>query len=271
MNWNPKPENIKGLVETLNIGEDSLLFVDDSDFENDQMKQYLPTVKLHPVPNKGVEYYESQNRWFNHFLKLTKSEEDRKKLEQYRANFKRAETESQFKDYNEFLSSLGLKMTIFKNDASLLDRMAQMTQKTNQFNLTTRRYTIADMEHKLNSKAFDLYAFELEDKFGSSGITGLSIVDNIKNEIDTFLMSCRVLGRKAEVAFAEAILEDQFKKTDYLKAQYLKTKKNAQVENFYEKLGFTLVSSEVRSKCYKLIKQDFYKSNIEYLSLSYEY
>ncbi|RXJ46034.1 HAD-IIIC family phosphatase [Gelidibacter gilvus] len=273
VNWEPKGENLKKLAEQLNIGIDSFVFVDDSDFEVQMMRDQVPSVTTIQVPKNAVQYYIDQQEWSNYFIQLNESEEDAKKLEQYKQNVERANAETKFEDFAGFLESLDLELTIHINDAQLISRMAQMTQKTNQFNLTTQRYTESQIEHFVNNADYDCFAFSVKDKFGDSGITGLCIIHHTEENIasiDTLLMSCRILGRNIEYQFLEEVLSQVFKKTEFLKAQYKVSKKNAQVVDFYDKIHFELIEESEAGKSYAMKKPSFAATNAyNYIKVNY--
>ena len=142
----------------------------------------------------------------------------------------------------DYLHSLNMKMTVRLNDPASVTRLAQLTQKTNQFNLTTRRYSEKEIAEKINGDDFSVYHFSLEDNFGNSGIVGLAIVEqgnSKKVRLDTFLMSCRVIGRLAEQAFLSTIVSNlKTRGIETLSADYIPTRKNILVENFLPENGF---------------------------------
>src|SRR5690606_26246470 len=154
-----------------------------------------------------------------YFVQLNESEEDAKKLEQYKQNVERANAENKFENFDAFLESLNLELTIYKNDEQHISRMAQMSQKTNQFNLTTKRYTETQIEEFVKSEKFDSFAFGVRDKFGDNGITGFCIVNYSEKRlatIDTLLMSCRILGRNIEFQFLEEVFNQVFTKSELI-------------------------------------------------------
>tara|TARA_R110002096_G_scaffold16243_2_gene55547 strand:+ start:10322 stop:12052 length:1731 start_codon:yes stop_codon:yes gene_type:complete len=273
VNWEPKGENLKQLAKELNIGVDSFVFIDDSDFEVQLMCDQVPSVTSLQVPKNAVDYYVVQQTWSNYFVQLNQSEEDGKKLEQYQQNVKRASEEQKFQNFEGFLEALNLELCIHQNDAGLISRMAQMTQKTNQFNLTTQRYTEAQLTEFVNNKDYDCFAFSVKDKFGDSGITGLCIIDYTNKQsasIDTLLMSCRILGRNIEFKFLEEILSKVFEKSALLYATYKPTKKNTQVADFYAKLGFELVEKSAEMSLYSMKASTFVPSNsYNYITLQH--
>ena len=273
VNWESKGENLKQLAKELNIGIDSFVFVDDSDFEVQLMRDQVPSIATIQVPKNAVQYYIEQQQWTNYFIQLNESEEDAKKLDQYKQNVERASAENRFEDFEGFLNSLDLELCIYQNDSQLISRMAQMTQKTNQFNLTTPRYTEAQIEQFVNSEDYDCFAFSTKDKFGDSGITGLCIVsyaDQKTASIDALLMSCRILGRTIEYKFLEEVLSQVFVRAEKLNATYTVTKKNAQVANFYNKIGFELIEESEAMKLYSMKKSTLEASNsFNYIKVNY--
>ena len=175
-NWSDKVTNLKEIAQELNIGLDSLVFVDDSSFEVNLIKEQLPEVKVLQVPERLYEYPKMLRENRSLFYNLSFTPEDKKKIKMYKQQVKRETVKKEFSDIEDYLASLELKMTIFEDDESIIPRMSQMTQKTNQFNLTTKRYTEGDILKFINESNSDVYAFSVSDKFGNSGITGLSIL-----------------------------------------------------------------------------------------------
>ena len=273
VNWEAKSDNLSTLANELNIGIDSFVFVDDSDFEVQLMKDQLPAVKTIQVSKNAAQYYVDQQEWANQFVQLNQSQEDAKKLEQYKQNAERSNAEMKYEDVEGFLKALDLKLTIHKNDESLIARMAQMTQKTNQFNLTTLRYSENQIKRFVNSDEYDCFAFGVQDKFGDSGVTGLCIInynEPAAAQIDSLLMSCRILGRKIEFKFLEEVLAAVFEKNKVVHAAYIRTSKNAQVADFYAKVGFTLKDKSDDGCSYSMKKATFEPSNgYNYITLRY--
>lgn len=241
INWNDKVSNIKEIAEELNIGLDSLVFIDDNPTERELVKQLLPMIE---VPEFPIQPYELpsffQSIVDNYFKIYTLTNEDKKKTEQYRANASRIKAQRSFTDFSKFLETLEMKLVIESANDFSIQRIAQMTQKTNQFNLTTRRYTDVDIKSFLFKGAL-IYTLCVSDKFGENGITGCIIIKN--NHIDSFLLSCRILGKGIEKAFMYYVLNIlKSKGIQIVTAEYLPTVKNVQVKGFYEDCGFTCES-----------------------------
>lgn len=241
INWNNKADNISEIAEELNIGLDSLVFVDDNPTERELVKQMLPMVEVPEFPKHPYLYPGfAQELVDNYFRIYTLTSEDLSKTQQYKDNAERAHFKQGFTNYEDYLGSLDMELTIENLSDFNITRFAQMTQKTNQFNLTTKRYTETD----LSSMAADgslLYGLRVKDKFGDNGLTGLIIINKHgKNAIiDSLLLSCRILGKNIETEFVRYILS-KLKDigVNHISATYIKTLKNAQVADFYDKLGF---------------------------------
>lgn len=253
INWNDKASNIEELASELNIGLDSMVFLDDNPVERELVRGVLPMVEVPEFPTRPYElmpfFFDLVDKYFKVYA-LTA--EDKNKTEQYRLNAERNKMKRSFDSMEDFLASLDLKLTIKCADESAVIRLAQMTQKTNQFNLTTKRYTDSELMNFMNC-GWGIYGLSVSDKFGDYGLTGL-FMQNPDHEIDTLLLSCRVLGKGIEFAFMKvvfSILRD--KGFSDLSAYYIPTLKNKQVSDFYEKCGFELVcQDESGTKRYKL-------------------
>jgi HAD-superfamily phosphatase, subfamily IIIC/FkbH-like domain len=246
INWQNKAENIKELAEELNIGLDSFVFVDDNPTERELIKQMLPMVEVPDFPEKPYQipafFASLVDKYFRVY---SVTEEDKNKTQQYKANAERKREEQKFTDYSEYLSSLNIEIEILKANDFNLSRIAQMTQKTNQFNLTTRRYIDADIKSFMDRGSF-VYCINVKDKFGDNGITGCTIIDcsGKKCFIDSLLLSCRILGKGIEFAFMQTILLLLKKQgIEEIQSLYIPTKKNVQVCDFYDKMGFMLTST----------------------------
>jgi FkbH-like protein len=274
INWNDKATNLKEIAQELNIGLESIVFVDDSDFELGLVKQQLPEVETLKVPANLYEYPQLLRDNQSLFYSSSESAEDLQRAVMYKQQAIRVEDKKKFHDIESYLNTLDIKIFVHLNPLPIATRISQLTQKTNQFNLTTKRYTEADINSFINSEDHVTFAFDVSDKYGDSGITGVSILqtDLIKKTatIDSLLMSCRVLGRNIEFAFFDFLI-------DYLKAlemetisaSYIKSFKNKQVSGFYETLGFICVKDLGTEKVYELKTSDYIRRNINYINLSY--
>ena len=237
INWADKATGIRHLAEELNIGLDSIVFVDDSPSERELVRQALPEVEVPDFPSQPYElpafFHSLVEKYFRIY---TITAEDAAKTEQYKANALRAQSQRDFVDFDAYLRSLEIMITIEAVNEFNIPRIAQLTQKTNQFNLTTRRYTESDIRRFLQ-RGWKIWCLSVSDRFGDDGITGCIMVDG--DAIDTFLLSCRILGKGIEYVFAKQILsllKEQGIKT--VSAEYIPTAKNAQVCGFLEAVGF---------------------------------
>lgn len=246
INWNNKSENIKEIAYELNLGLDSFVFIDDNPFERQLIKDYLPDVSVPDFPDEPYELVD----WFykvlipEYFVKINLTDEDLTKHNQYKANLERAKLEKDVTNYNTFIEQLNIRYNVFINNRLQISRISQLTQKTNQFNLTTKRYTELDIEKLLQGKLNFIYTLEYIDKFGKEGIVSLAIVkpEDDKMFIDSFLMSCRVFGRFLEYNFMKEIALDLLKKgITEIYAKYIPTNKNVIVKDFYTNCGFTKI------------------------------
>ncbi len=241
INWDDKSTNIRRLSEDLNIGLDSMVFVDDSDFEVNLIRELLPMVSVLHIPIAKMTMAKELLSQQGYFDSLTYSIEDRKRGAMYKAEAERKEIKKGFTTLDDYLKSLEMKVEISIADAISIPRIAQLTQKTNQFNLTTRRYTEADIKSFCDNDNIDVIYVKLKDKFGEYGIIGASIIrfDAGIAEIDSFLLSCRALGREVEVVFLQSILKYiRELKIEKAVGLYLPTRKNMQTKDFYSNFGF---------------------------------
>jgi len=265
INWNNKADNIKEIALELNIGMDSMVFIDDNPAERELIKQAFPEVCVPDFPEHLYLYpVFIKQLTDDYFSAYALTEEDLIKTRQYMENAERAQHKSQFADMDAYLRSLEIKLTIEKLNEFNKARFAQMTQKTNQFNLTTRRYTETEIQSFADNGGL-VYGLRVRDKFGDYGLTGLMIIlfDKQNAYIDTLLLSCRILGKKIEYVFVKFILI-KLKKNgiQQIRASYIKTAKNEQVEKFYDSIGFSVNKISLDNTDYELIIQN------EELSLS---
>lgn len=251
INWNDKVTNLREIANELNIGLDSLVLIDDSEFEINLVKKLLPEIEAVQLP-KDPASYKDLLKSCGLFDTLTFSEEDRARSEMYRAEISRKEVELQVTTLEDYYKYLEMEVTIKSADGFSIPRISQLTQKTNQFNLTTKRYSEFEIKGLAESKDADVRYLHLKDRFGDNGIVGVAILKEQGNDafIDTFLLSCRVIGRGVEEAFLKDCVniarERSCKKIIGL---YIPTKKNGQVEEFYKNHDFSLIeknSSEAK-------------------------
>jgi len=240
-NWEPKAENIVKIAETLGLGTDSFVFIDDNPVEREAVRKFLPEVAVPDFPDR----IENLPTWLlrevapAHFGKYAITAEDEGKTEQYRANAARQKLAASF-DLDGYLRELNIEFNIQVNPSAQLVRAAQMTQKTNQFNLTTRRYEVTDLARFVESNEHAVLMLDYRDRFGDEGSVALAIVDLAEGRIDTFLTSCRVIGRKVESRLLDKAVElCRDRGLHKVIGEYIPTRKNKMAASFYEDHGFT--------------------------------
>lgn len=273
VNWNDKVSNLNEIAKQLNIGKDSIVFIDDSDFEINLIKKYLPEIKTIQVPSQLYEYPALVRSFIDDFYNIKETQDDLNRIKSYQTETFREVSKSEFGNIEAYLESLNLEMYIYRDSQVHIDRMAQLTQKTNQFNLTTKRYTVSDINSFVSSTEYLTMAFEIKDRFGEFGITGCSFskISNDEAFIDTFLMSCRVLGRNLEFRFLDEIMFS-LKELGVVKvnATYIRTLKNNQVVDFYEKAGFKVANKIDDMIDYVISMNEYTPMNINYIKVKYE-
>jgi FkbH-like protein len=270
VNWADKATNLREMAAELNVGLDSFVFVDDSSFEANLIKEQLPQVTVLQVPERLHEYPQMLRDNGALFYNLSATAEDARKSQMYVEQAQREADKESFADLESYLASLGMALTIHLDDLSIVPRMAQLSQKTNQFNVTTKRYTEADIEKFVKDAGWAVFAFSVSDKFGDNGITGLCIVkiDGPNATIDTFLMSCRIIGRNIEYAFMDRLMAHlQARDVRRVDAQYLETAKNGQVRELFDRCRFSLEASTASQRNYSLRTSDYEPKKIAYVEI----
>ena len=248
-NWERKSGNIQQLLRLLNIGASSAIFIDDNPFEIEEVGRAHPDLlclKFHINDFSDInnELFKLSSL-YEHNLTV----EDTFKADSYFQEEKRKDFLDKSNSLENYLRDLSIKMTVHLNDMSLVSRVSQLTQKTNQFNLTTKRYSISEIEMFMKNN--DVYAFSVEDKFGSMGVVGVVIV--VDNMVDSLLLSCRAFGREIEKAMilAVSVHVDKFP----LYSQYRPTQKNDMTKDFYTKNGFHEQDIDNSTVIYRLNKK----------------
>jgi FkbH-like protein len=244
--WNDKAGNLRAIAAELNIGLDSLVFLDDNPFERTLVRKELPMVAVPEVPDDPALVPQVLAA-AGYFEGVAVTSEDRERTEQYQSNRRRDQLKATVTNLDEYLESLQMRMLWRPFDKLGLQRTVQLINKTNQFNLTTRRYAEEDVLALIDEPhAFGLQ-LRLVDRFGDNGIIGIvigrSAAERAELTIDTWLMSCRVLGRQVEPTTLN-LIADQARRlgAQRLIGEYIPTPKNAMVKDHYEKLGFTVMS-----------------------------
>ncbi len=244
-NWDPKSRNLADIASEINLLPESFVFVDDNPAEREIIRSQIKGVAVPEIGN--VENYIRAIDHAGYFEVTNLSEDDAKRNEMYKANVQRAALEASFTDYGQYLDSLEMTGVVAAFEPVLLDRIAQLTNKSNQFNLTTRRYSRADIEEVADSCEYiDIYG-RLVDKFGDNGVVSV-VIGHINADIldvDLWIMSCRVLKRDMEYAMMDGLVarakEAGCKK---IRGYYYPTAKNNMVREFYGGMGFDKVSED---------------------------
>ena len=260
INWLPKSQNIREISEKLNISLNSIVYVDDSKFEQDEVRNILPQIEIPSInedPINNINIIDQSFFFENHAI----LNEDINRKDFYKSKLKFDETKTKFKNYDDFLKSLDMKMQIIKLNDDNLKRSTQLNNKTNQFNLVTKRLTEVEMKSFIENDKKFAYCIKLNDKFGDSGIISLillSISENIVN-IDNWLMSCRVFKRGLESAFMNYLVKHLISESyEHLYATYIPSKKNKFVENLFDGLGFQKLSNDKNgTKKYHLVLNNY--------------
>ena len=268
INWEDKAKNLVEIANELNIGLDSFIFVDDSEIECGWISQSLPEVEVLKVPKKLFLYPQLlfKDGWFD---SLSHSEEDKQRNLMYQSEVQRKRSVQQFQNIDDYLESLNLIIKVHLITAEEIPRVSQLTQKTNQFNLTTRRYSEAQIQTTMENTNNEIYTLSVVDKFGDSGLTGVLIlkIEEGCAGIDTLLLSCRVLGRKVEFEFVRqcfGMIEKRWN-PELWSAEYIPTAKNHQVESFWEKFQFSVKESDNGRKRYQSVTNELSFSEIPYI------
>ena len=253
-NWNDKASNLREIANELSIGLDSMVFLDDDATNCQLVKEFLPEVMVIPLPEDPSEYPKviEDLKVFNVF---GITGEDLKIGGMYANQRERSELKNQVQDLFYFLKQLKIKADIQTVSKLEKTRAAQMTQKTNQFNLTTKRYLEEDIGRFIESEDNLIKSIQVEDKFGDYGITGLFIVNKSPEvwEIDTFLLSCRILGKNIEFAFMKNLINEAKKQgIKKVKGVFIPTKKNIPAKNFLKECGFNFEKEEDGKEYYSL-------------------
>jgi FkbH-like protein len=255
-NWQDKPSNLEAIAKALNIGLDALVMLDDNPAERAQIRAALPMVAVPELPSDPSRY-----AWYlaaaGYFEAVAFSVEDAARAESYASDARREEVKAGARDLGDYLSSLGMTIRLGSFDVANRKRIAQLINKTNQFNLTTRRYSEAEVEAMESDASLFTLQVRLEDKFGDLGMIGVVICrpsgEDGAWDIDTWLMSCRVLGRRVEEAMlAKVAGAARARGAHKLIGHYLPTAKNAMVRDLFGRLGLTLVEDGASGRRYEL-------------------
>ena len=250
--WNPKNEMILSIAKRLNISISDMVFIDDNPAERELVKELLSEVVVLDFPEEPYllsEYYKKEFKKYFSIDKLTK--DDNEKTKQYKAKIEADELKNSISSIDEYIEKLKMEISFEEINENNQTRIVELINKSNQFNLTTKRYSNTEIEN-MKSNAM-IYAVRVKDKFDDLGIVGVSIINTSLEipEIDEFLLSCRVIGRKIESKFLEFLLE-KLKEKNYeqVKAKYIRTLKNGQVQDFYLNEKFDIIQKNDEETLY---------------------
>jgi FkbH-like protein len=243
INWSDKAQNLREIAEELNVGIDSLAFLDDNPVERQHVREQLPEVTVIELPENPMDFARAL-RDCPVFERLTLSDEDAKRGEYYAAERDRKKLEQTASSPEEFYRSLEQELEVRRVTPMTLARVAQLTQKTNQFNTTTRRYSEQQIQ-AMEQNAHRVYSLRVKDRYADNGLVGVAILAEKGEvcEIDTLLLSCRVIGRTVETAFLSK-LADEARTVGAVRLEgwFLPTKKNAPAKDFYAQHGFEVAT-----------------------------
>ena len=240
-NWDNKADNIRQIQKVLNIGFDSMVFLDDNPFERNIVRENIPEICIPELPEDPAEYLEYLYN-LNLFETISFSNEDTERTKLYLTEAKRVSVQEKFTNENDFLQSLSMVSDVQPFNKFNIPRVSQLSQRSNQFNLRTIRYTDAEVLNISQDKNHYTFSFTLDDKYGDNGLICAIILKHLDEEnifIDTWFMSCRVLKRGMENFVLNTIVDfSKQKNYKYLIGEYVETAKNEMVKNHYSDLGF---------------------------------
>ena len=240
-NWNDKASNIKLIQETLNIGMDSIVFIDDNPFERNLVKSLISEIEVPDLPEDPALYLNFLQEC-NYFETVSFTGANADRTKQYQAEYERRQLQMTFDSIDKYLESLEMVGEIKPFDSVHYARIAQLTQRSNQFNLRTIRYTEDEIERIANDSKYITLYYTLKDRFGDHGLVSVVIMERISDAevfIDTWLMSCRVLKRGMEEFIVNGIIREAKKNGfEIINAEYIATPKNSMVKDIYKNMGF---------------------------------
>jgi FkbH-like protein len=239
-NWEPKPDNLKNIATMLNIGVDSLVFLDDNPVERNLVRRELPEVEVPELPDDPARYAEALHATYL-FESLSLTDEDRRRADTYRDNVLRTELAAGSTNLDDYLVSLRMKVDLRPFDETNLPRIVQLINKTNQFSVTTRRTTASEVMAWMQDPAWYTQFMRLQDRFGDSGVTGamVAVREGETLRIVNWLMSCRVLGRRIENLMLASLMQHARRAgAAAVIGEYLPTAKNGQTAELFDRFGF---------------------------------
>ena len=273
INWEPKPDNIRRLAEELNLGLDSFIFFDDSPHERDAMRRLCPAVLTPELPDDPAR----RPGWLRGLVStwpVRLTEEDERRSEMYAVERKAKEFRQQTTNLDDYLAGLAQRLLILPGNAQTLSRIAQMHARTNQFNLTTARFSEAEIGAMLaDADQHVALCGRLTDKFGDHGIViaATARINGKSAEILSFLMSCRVIGRQVERAFLGALIGLlEGRGVERIEAAFIPTAKNAMVQDFYRNNGFGTLGVDGERHLWQWTAGDMEHPNAGFIEVEWE-
>ncbi len=267
-NWNSKGENVKSILSEINITSDSAVFVDDNPAERHMVSGELPEINVPDIAEPD-SYLRTINE-YNYFELTTLTDDDKKRTEFIRKNLERENEQGSFADYGEYLKSLEMTAKMVPVGGGNTERVTQLVNKTNQFNMTTRRYTEAEVDEISNSSDYVSICASLSDRFGDNGIVSVLFAKKYEDicEIELFVMSCRVFKRELEYAMIDRLVDIlKVQGVQTLKGVFLPTAKNKPCADFYEKAGFSVTFSSAERVEFELPLIG-YKQQTSYININ---
>ena len=246
INWNNKVSNMYEIAQELNIGLDSIVFFDDDPVNRELMRTSLPDILTVELPKDSSEYVNTLHE-LPEFSMFEITDEDSKRSEMYAQQQTRKEFEISTPNLEDLLRNLSLELIIKKSNNFTNPRISQLILKTNQFNLTTKRYTAEEILNFTNDENIIIGCAQVKDKFGDHGITGVFIIKKLNSNewfLDTFLLSCRIIGREIEKGILNYIINEAKKNgIKIIKSQYVRTEKNTPIQDFLPNCGFKQINN----------------------------
>ena len=246
INWNNKVSNMYEIAQELNIGLDSIVFFDDDPVNRELMRTSLPDILTVELPKDSSEYVNTLHE-LPEFSMFEITDEDSKRSEMYAQQQTRKEFEISTPNLEDLLRNLSLELIIKKSNNFTNPRISQLILKTNQFNLTTKRYTAEEILNFTNDENIIIGCAQVKDKFGDHGITGVFIIKKLNSNewfLDTFLLSCRIIGREIEKGILNYIINEAKKNgIKIIKSQYVRTEKNMPIQDFLPNCGFKQINN----------------------------
>ena len=269
INWDDKPSNIKAIEKELNLTEGSFLFIDDNPIEREQVKDLCPEVTVPEFPSDTADLYDfAEDIYLTYFQPIHILKEDENKTRMYQQEAKRKVLKSSSINLEDYIKKLEVSVDIHSMTRDEITRVTQLCNKTNQFNLTTIRYSEEEIQKYYADPEVSVLVVSSKDKYGDNGIIGVIILKNQDQNvyIDSFLMSCRVMGRQIEDVIIDQIAGFYKEKAERLIGKYIPTKKNVPVEKLYERLGFDIVEDTEEAKKYVMNLSGYTNKDLKHFS-----